>query len=515
MKTSQFQKSTKKLLPYVFLFGLLLLFAYGFPLTGSDLIFKGELGGDSISHWLTATNRSGGNYLSTLFSAVLVSVPILRHILIAVALGTICSVLISFCNAERPYMYFILLLLALAAPKGIFAGTFSVTTGAGTVLIPGLLTVLYVFTVSDLFVFKGRKKVWKIPFLFLSGFASQFFSEAIAVSVLILSVFFLIYIGVKIRFSWHLAAHCLGAAMGFVLSLLISGNTDVVADSFYTILDRLSFAMDQLFVHNLLLLGVFTLACLLLIQPIRAERSKNCNITLFLLLIPMGLFVVLNVAWNALSAFAVINRFLVVLKVVAGLCYCYGVFRTLQHYVSKDKIQIRIKGAIIAMWIYILVFTVFGLTYSAMLYIPYILMVGATVVLLAYTLHRHSRTEKVLRKPLSFVSLVGVLALTFITFCNSTYSTVVDTHIQDSLSEGNLQIVLPEAPYVDRLNSTEEEIYSAYYNFPSYGNVELTYVPYTQWDWVQYYEAHNVPVIEEYDENDPKNADWATEIEED
>ena len=515
MKTFQFQKTTKKLLPYVCLFGLLLVFIYGFPLTGSDLTFQAGMDGSSFSHWLATANNSGGNFFSAFLNGILVSVPVLRHILIAAVLGTLISVLISYCNPERPYMYFVLLFLALAAPKAIFAGTFSSTTGAGTALIPSLLTVLYIFTLCDLFVYKGKKKTWKIPMLFLSGLAVQFFSEGISVGILILSLFFLILFCYKVGFSWHLGAHSFGCILGFVAGLLIKGSNDVVADSFYTVIDRFSLALDQLFISNLLLLGILTLGCLLLIQPFRSERSKNCNITLFLLLVPMGVFVFLNVTSAALNPFSTITRFLLVLKIVAALCYCYGVLRTLQHYVSKDKIRFRVQNALIAVWIFVLAFSSFTATQLSMLYIPYILMVGATVVLLTYAFHRHSRMEKVLRKPLFFVGVAGVLALSFITFCNSNYSIVTDTHIRDSLSQGILEITLPQAPYTDRLNATTREEMAVYYDFPSYGDVKITYLPYEQWDWITYYEAHNVPVIEEYDENDPKNAEWATEFEED
>ena len=509
MKTSQFQKTTKKLLPYTFLFGLLLLFTYGIPLTGNDLVYA------SASGLAPRLENSGGNFLSALLSSFLIDFPVLRHVLIAVAIGGSVVTLISFSGIERPYMYYLVLFLSLCAPVAIFTYCFGATLDAGSVLVPGFLVTMYIFTVSDLFVYKGQKKGWKIPLLFLNGFASQLFSEGIAIGILLISFLFMMIISCKYKFSWHLVSHLFGCVLGFTLSLLISGSTDSFSSSFYVMVDHLSGGLNQLFIHNLPLMILTTLACLLLIQPIRSERSKNCNITLYLLLIPMGFFVVFNVIDTVLYPFAVVNRFLAVGKLLIALLYTLGILRTLQHYVSKNKVSVRIKVSIATAWIFLLVYGGVGNATPAFLYIPYLLLVGSAMTLVVYALSRYSRFEKVIRKPLMIACILGVIALSFVTKCNNYYCKVVDTHINESLSQGTTEIELPRSPFENRLGQTNYSQLSDYYHFPSYGTVEISYVSYDQWDWTTYFEVHSAPKVEEEYEDEIDFHEWDDKFEED
>lgn len=515
MKSIQFQKLSKKLLPYAILCGLIILFTYGLPLTGSDLTFRAELGEGGPSAWLDATGKSGGNYISAFLGGILVDIPFLRHMIIAAMLSAAMITLLSYCGAEHSYAYYVVLFLGLAANKVIFAHTFSWTLGATAVLIPASLTVMYLFTVVDLFVYKGRKKSWKIPFLFLSGFVSQLFSEGIGSAILVLSLACLFMLTRKHGLSWHLAAHSLGCLLGCTLSLLVPGGEDQLSSSFYVMIDQFTLALDQLFVENLLVIGLMTLAMLLLIQPIRSERSKNCNKTLLLLLIPVGLFAILSVIDTSLRAFAVVYRYLTIVKLAAVLAYSYGILRTVQHYVSKDRVIFSVQYSLLAVWSFILVFSVVGTAQSNMLYIPHVCLTAMTVIISLYAFRRYSRLEKALRKPLMIVAIAGVLALSFVTICNSSYCDALDTHVRESLAEGKVDLVLPEAPYEDRFVPADYSQLSEYYDFSSYGTVEISYVPFGQWDWNTYYEAHNVPVIEEYDEDAEETEDWASEFEED
>ena len=514
MKASQFQKTTKKILPYAFLIGLILVFTYGFPLTGADRAFYKELGTGGLNSWIAQAGKSGGNYLSALFNAVLVEIPVLRHVLIAAFLSGIICVLVSYCDLNKPYMYFVLLLSCLASSKSVFANTFSRTLGIGTILIPALLTAVFIFTVSDLIIYKGKKRAWKIPVILLSGFASQLFSERIGAAILIVSLVFAIYVCKKFGFSWHLAAHVFGCICGFVLSMVISGVKTPIVGSFYTLVDQMGFALDQIFSYNLFVMLLLTLGCLLLIQPIRTERSKNCNITLYLLLVSMAFFVVMNLINEGSTAFAPIHRVLAFLKLFFAFGYTVGIFRTLQHYVSKNKVHVRIRVAMITAWIFMIVYSATEASDPGMLYVSHFLTASAALLVLTYALSRYSRFEKIIRKPVFIASMIGILCLSCITIGNSAYCTVVDKHIQESLSAGEMEITLPQAPYKDRLAVTDVSQMSDYYDFPSYGNVEISYVPYAQWDWKTYYEAHHVPVIEEYDEEQQALSEWAEKFEE-
>ncbi len=514
MKSNHFQKYSKKLLPFAIVCCLLLLFTYGLSLTGSDLSLATQVAEGGAAAWLDTAAESGGNYLSAFLGAMCVDVPVLRHVVIAAMLCFALITLLFYCGAERSYSYYAVLLLGILAPSKLFAHTLASVKGAVSVLIPAFLTMLYLFTVSDLFTYKGRKKAWKIPFLFVSGFVSQFFTESIGVAILLVSLILLLLLTRKHGFSFHLGAHTFGALLGFILSLLVSGGQDRFIDSFYDMVDQFTVALDQLFTENLLLIGLLTLACLLLIQPIRSERSKNCNKTLLLLLLPTGLFILLNVLGVAIRPYTVLYRYLTVLKLAAVIAYGYGILRTMQHYVSKDRVILRVRLSLIAAGVFVIVYSFCATAQPYVLYIPYLCLVAITALTYFYALHRYSRLEKVIRKPLMIFAIIGILALSYITALNGYYRSTVDTHIRESLSAGVTQIVLPTAPYEQRILSDTEQQLSDYYNFPSYGTVSISYVPYEQWDWVTYYDAHHVPVIEEYDENSAETEDWAYEFEE-
>ena len=512
MKTQQLQKLSTKLLPYGILCGLVLIFAYQFPVAGRDLSFAATMGEGGLSSWLAKGKEAGGSFLSAFLGALLIDVPLMRHLLIAGCLSALWITVISFSGGERPYMYFPLLFLGLTAPAGIFAYCFSSTLGAATVLPPALLTVLYVFTVSDLMLYKGRKKGWKIPFLFLSGLTGQLFSRGIGLSLLLLSLCFFLIVSRRYGLSWHLGAHCFGCVLGFGASLWLPGGADTLGGSFYTMADQLTLALDLLFTENLLLLGLLTLGCLLLIRPLRRERSRNCNITLYLLLIPMAVFGVLKVAASPLEPFVSLGRFLTALKLPSALAYCIGIYRTLQHYVSKDKIRIRTGNALLALWVFLLVFAVTPTALPSVLYLPYGLMTAVTFLTGGYALRRYHSAEKVLRKPLFLVGVAGTLMISFVTLCNNGCWKAVDTHLRENLSAGTYDLTLPKPPYEDRFVMGE---LSDYYDFPSYGNVKISYVPFAQWDWKTYYETHKASVTPEYDEDAQFAEEWAYEFEED
>lgn len=515
MKSNQFQKYSKKLLPFVILCGLALLFTYGLSLTGSDLVLASQLGEGGPSSWFTATGRSGGNYISAFLSALCVDIPVVRHILIAAMLCTAVIVLLSFCGVEKSSVSYSVLLLSLLPSAEIFAHTFGNTIGATTVLIPAALTLLYLYTVTDLFVYKGRKKGWKIPFLFLSGLISQLFSESIGLAILFLSVVFLFSLIRKHGFSYHLGAHTFGCLLGITLSLLVTGGQDRFVSGFYDMVDQFTLALDLLFVENLILIGLLTLSCLILIQPIRAERSKNCNKTLFMLLIPTGIFMFLNILDTPIQHFPGIYRYLTVIKFVAVIAYLWGVLRTMQHYVSKDRVILQVRHSVITLVVFIIAFSFCGTALPNMLYIPALALVAITVSVLLYVLHRNSRLDKTIRTPLIIVAVAGVLALSFVTDVNSYYCSAVDTHIREQLAQECTEITLPCAPYATRIVPITEAQLSEYYDFPSHGEVKITYIPFEKWDWITYYDAHNVPVIQEYDEDAVETEDWAFEFEED
>ena len=514
MKAIQFQKYSKNLLPFAIICGLVLVFTYGFPIAGSDWLVANKLGDGGVEAWLDYTASSGGNYLSAFLTAMLVDVPLLRHILTAALICCSLILLIPFCRAEKAYLRYSIVALALAAPAGIFSHTYGWVQGASVTLLPAFLTALLIFSTSDLLYYKGRKKSWKIPLLFLNGLVCQFFSEGIGIAVLLLSLIYLLILTKKHGFSWHLAAHFFGCVLGCTLNLLITGGTDMISGSFYIMLDQLSLALDSLFIHNLFLMGMLTFVCLMLIQPVRSERSKNCERTLMLLLISYCLFVVLGVASSVFAPYRLILRFLAIAKLIAAAAYGYGILRTIQHYVSKDVVLIRVRVCLICIAVFVLVFSMVGTANEAYLYLPHLCIVAMIALLFQYSVRHYSRFEKSMGKTVIAAAVIGILLLAFVSVSNSYASSVAATHTKEQIQLDAGTVSLPEAPFPDYAMDHGQNM-GQYYYVQTPGDVQFQTVPYAQWDWVSYQEAHNVPVIEEYDEEKEKLEEEALELEED
>ena len=136
------------------------------------------------------------------------------------------------------------------------------------------------------------------------------------------------------------------------------------------------------------------------------------------------------------------------------------------------------------------------------------------MLLYLYALRRYSRLEKVLRKPLFIAALIGVFALSFITMCNGRYFEAVDTHIHDCIKENTQSIILPEPAYPSHYITADQEVLKDYYQLNDPDVFSISYVPFGEWDWEGYYDAHNVPVIEELDEDELETEDVFSEFEE-
>ena len=495
MRSLEFQKASKFLLPFAILCAILLIFCYGYPLTATDRLLALELEQNGLFSRLTQTKGPMG---TELFSALFLSHPLVRHALSAALISACTILLIRYCGAEKSYIYYMTLALVLAAPPAIFANTYAWAEGAASSLAPSFLVLLYLFTACDLFRFKGKKKAWKIPVQFVIGFLTVLFDESFGIAALILSLVLLMFQKKKFGLSLHLVAHSFGCVLGLLLSIVIPGSSQTLAPDFYVMMDRFNLALDSLFVFNWVTVGALTVTCLMLIQPFRRERSKNCNRTLALLLFSAATLLFFRFSHGSLKPFVVLNRFLAVGKLLAAGLFLYAVLRTVEHYVSKDYIGARIRNNMIAIGIFLFAFGLSAKSGENLLYLPFLAFVSCPVSLFVYAIRRYSHVELSSAKFLSFAGIAVSLMLCFISVSNALTVNVMQIHAEEQIKAEQTDIVLPALPY-PRYGSEDMGLGTEY---TVGSDTTVRFIPYTQWNWMEYYEAHHIPVIEEYNEKE-------------
>ena len=487
MKSYQFQKTTKLVLPFAILWGIAVMFFYNFPLTLSDLTLsakglKGLLG------------ESVGNYGTDLLCGLTLSGGLVCNVIFASLLALCVVLLLSYNDADRSYLYYLTMAMVLVAPKGIFGHTYASVQGAARTLIPTALLLTYLATMCDLFRFKGRKKTWKIPFVFLWGLMTSLFDEGLAVAALILSILLAVLLIKKHGFNAHALAHTIGVLGGFVFSLSVGGSYQAPAASLVTVVRQFSKAVDALFLYNWFVIGVLTVISLFYMRPARTERSANCNRTLFLLLGSVVLLLALRVTDSALLAYPTVDLYLSAIKLVAAGMFLFGLYRVAQHYVSKDYVTLRVRNNIFAVIVCIAVYTFTDGATEEFLFFPFLTMVSCALSLFVNLTRRYSSLEASMKK---YFIAFGVLicgVMCFITISNAQTIGVMDRYAREQIDAGQTEIILPALPY-GAYGDPDLQVGSVLSG--EYGTV--TFAPYDQWDWATYFETHNVPIIEEYD----------------
>ena len=492
MKTLKFQKTTKRILPFAVLFVIAIIFFYKIPLTAYDRLISLSLESKSLGQVLS---YSDGNFGRDLIRYLCHSDIFVCNILLATFLVWGVMLVLSYSEAKKAYLFFLSFAFVLMAPKEIFVQTYASLQGAVTVLFPSALLVLYLFSASDLFRYNGRKKGWKIPLLFIYGFFTALFDDRFTLAALLISLCLTFLLFKKCGFSLHMLSHLLGVLGGLILNLCIGGNGLQVVGSFYGILDQLDTAINALFIHNWIVVGTLTLVCLLLIQPIRSERSKKCRFTMALLIGSMFVLLFFRITDTILQTYKILGHYLTFLKAVAAGAYLYAVLRVIRYYVSKEHITTRVRNNLLAVVVFILVFTFMGGNSAELLYLPFLVLIASTVTLFVYVVRHYRHLEDSMKHYFLILGIVLCGLMCVISVSNANTVEVMEIHTRDELDAGKTEILLPALPYGmygDPALQVGEQIFGESYT--------ITFVPYDQWDWAAYREAHNVPAIEEYDQ---------------
>ena len=90
----------------------------------------------------------------------------------------------------------------------------------------------------------------------------------------------------------------------------------------------------------------------------------------------------------------------------------------------------------------------------------------------------------------------------FLNVSNALTIDVMERHATEQISAGESQIQVPALPfasYGDPSLAVGAELSG------NYGTI--TFAPFDRWDWDAYWEAHNIPIVEEYDDEVEKMDD--------
>lgn len=506
MRADIFQKTAKKLLPFAVIFGLILILTYGFPVTGSDWSSLARDQGLNFSTAAQFASDSGGSYLAGFLTGLFGGHDLLRHVVTGTAIFGVFLALVRFCKLKSVYTYFMAACLCIAMPSAIYAQTYAWVSGSFEVLIPACLNLLYLSKAASLLEGKRKSKMWTVLPMCVMGFAAQLFSESMGIGLCLLSAsIFTVYYKKK-GLSWHLAAHLIGAVLGCVLTWIVPGGLYFLRDM-GDIFTNAAVIIDGVFADNWLVTVPLTLSCLLLIQPIRSERSKRCNQTLWCLLFPTLVFAVCTLVLDKLTAHTILLYFSCAAKFVASILYLIGVGRTARNYISKEATRSKVYLCIAGIAVFCLPLLFGSAPDANALYLPYLLLVCMTMILACYALHRYSRLEKFLRKPLAVLSCGILLCFLWISAFNGYTQDVRIEYTQDQMRQGAQEICLPDYPYGDYVWDASSDSIQSYYYYETPGDISFTFTSYEDWDWGEYYAKRSSKFEDEFEEDGESPSD--------
>ena len=450
---------SKSWMPPVFIYLLVLLIAYG-----AAPVQVGQ--------------AYGGRYLAMLLTSLGNSNALLACLLAGTALFAAVAGLFLLCGRRKTKPVWLATALTLTMPTTIYSQTYGSLTGALTLVPVAALVLFYLILLEKLLDSEKKNVRYALP-LFLLGATASLFHEALSFGLCLLSV------GLTVKYwkrGWALILHSLAACAGCVVVLLTS--TEVFAAEL--LLERAEQVIDGVLATNRPLLLLLTTACLLLIQPLRAERSKRCNRILRELLLPVLGFAVC-------SYLEIVPLLAALLKIACAAVYCIGLWNTIQIYVSREARRHRLYRLLAAAGAFILPLLFMADQINGLLYLPCLLLTAVALLLWESAMHHYSKLEAFCRKLLPTVGIVVLCCCVWISVCNGMTDEVRREYTRKQESAGATEICLPEYPFAE---------YRA--EVPVDTAIPVEECAWEDWDWSSYYAERRSSDSQEEDVEETK-----------
>lgn len=414
---------------------------------------------------VSGVENSGGRVLTGLFVTLAESNALVAHLLAGISLFAAFLGMLLLAQGRSKKTVWLASVLALAVPVSVYSQTYGSLNGALTVAPAAALSLFYMVLLEKVLASKHQKARYALP-LFLVGLAAAFFHEALALGLCLLSV------GMTVKYwkrgSWILLMHSLAACGGCAVSLLFSMDASLFAAT--ELLYRAERVVDGVLVENWAILLLLTGACLLLIQPLRSDRSKRCNQVLQELLVPVAFF--------ALCPYLkTVPLFGAAMKLLFAAVYVRGLRMTVKIYVSRDHRRhqtYRLLAAVAAMALPCLFVAEPN---DGLLYLPCLLLAAVTLLLWNYALQRYEKLAHACHKLLPAIGVIALCCCVWIGACNSMTDEVRREYIRQQETAGATEIVLPEYPFAAYRGEDPARVTP----------LAVTYCPWEDWDWSAYY----------------------------
>ncbi len=406
-----------------------------------------------------SVQEHGGRYLSHLLIDLAGSNALVAHLLAGTALFA-AFVGLSFLSTrrggKRPVQ--LAIVLALTLPAGVYSQSYGSLNGALTVAPVAALVLFYLVLAEKLL--DKNKTIYAIP-MFLLGLTAALFHEALSIGLCILSV------GLTVRYwkrSWVLLLHSIAACVG--TALLVLGELPLFTVD--ALLYRAETVVDGILAGNWPLLVLLTTACLLLVQPLRSERSKRCNRILRELLLPVAGFALCPY----LKTVALLAA---VLKLLFAAIYVLGLWNTIKVYVHREARRHRLYRLLAAVAAFALPLLFVGEQNEGLLYLPCLLLMAVTLLLWGYALQHFDKLERFWRKLVPMVCALTLFCVGWISVFNGITHDARLEHSRHQESIGVTEICLPEYPFA-AYRAEEAEL----------TGLTVEYCAWEEWDWESY-----------------------------
>ena len=459
--------SKKDLSFTVLLFAVFAVLVYWFPASGDDWAWGSRLGMERLRDGFAGYN---GRYLGNLLVMALTRSELLNMVLTGVSLVCVCLLPKVFAGNKGflPYAFGTMLFLLMS--RGMFVQSVVWTSGFSNYVPPILLTFLYVLMVQD--VFDDQLPKYSMSDAVISaviGFSAALFMENVtlynlAASGAILAMAFLRFRKVC---AVHLA-HFAGCIGGTVLMFSNSAYGAIAqGDDAYrsmalneglinTVSNNMKVIVDMFFLENILVLGIFTLLCVICygIYLKDAEKGrKHCGFMMahlgagFLLC-----FKCTEVSQTIFDKLGLSLTIVVWLYVLIVMVYCLSALAIVAISVKNPGTKRRALFLMLSIPVLLAPLVVVNPIGARCFFAPYWMLASACVLLFTYVME-YLPLSAAMRKLALIVAIAASAAMVVhyagIYTTLHRYVQLRDTYAQKQAEAGCREIVLGKLPQKD------------------------------------------------------------------
>ena len=447
----------------VFAFLLFVVFAalvYLFPASGDDWAWGSKLGVERLQNGFADYN---GRYLGNLLVLALTRSELLNMVLTGLCLVCVCILPKVFAGSKGflPFAFGTMLFLLMS--RGMFVQSVVWTSGFSNYVPPILLTFLYFLMVQD--VFDDRLPKYSLLEAAVSavlGFSAALFMENvtlynIAASGAILAMAFLRFRKVCAVHLAHFAGCIAGAAWMFSNSAYgaITQGDDAYRSTalneglINTISNNMKVIVDQFFLENILVWGMFTLLCVtcygLYVRGAAKGKKYPCFVFAHLIAGLLMSFKCTGMGQGIFEKLGLSLTIVVWLYALIVMIYCLSALAIAAISVKELGVKLRVLFLMLSIPVLLAPLVVVNPIGARCFFAPYWMLTAVCVLLVTYIMEWMP-----LSGALKKLALLGALAVSvaMVVHYTGVYASIHrveqlrDTYVQKQAEAGCREIVV-------------------------------------------------------------------------